>query len=111
MQTSQVEQLIALYGSKVPMYNIPELRKKLAGMDYTSASIYMAQLKDPTIAIILSILVGMLGIDRFYIGDVGLGVLKLITCGGLGIWWIIDLFLIMNTTKERNMEKLLTLTL
>jgi len=45
-------------------------------------------------ALVLSILVGSLGIDRFYMGYVGLGILKLITFGGFGIWWLIDLILV-----------------
>jgi TM2 domain-containing membrane protein YozV len=36
---------------------------------------------------------GYLGIDRFYKGEVGLGVLKLLTFGGLGVWWLIDAIL------------------
>ncbi|MBN2325175.1 MAG: TM2 domain-containing protein [Spirochaetes bacterium] len=45
-------------------------------------------------ALILSILVGSLGVDRFFMGHVGLGILKLLTFGGFGIWWLIDLILI-----------------
>ena len=60
--------------------------------------------KDPTISIVLSVLVGGLGVDRFYIGDVGLGVAKLLTAGGLGIWWIVDMFLIQKKTKDNNAE-------
>ena len=45
-------------------------------------------------ALLLSILIGSLGVDRFYMEHVGLGILKLITFGGLGIWWLIDLILI-----------------
>ena len=45
-------------------------------------------------ALLLSIIIGSLGVDRFYMGHVGLGILKLITFGGLGIWWLIDLILI-----------------
>ncbi len=48
------------------------------------------------VAVLLSVLVGGLGIDRFYLGYVGLGVLKLLTLGGCGVWTIIDIILIVT---------------
>jgi TM2 domain-containing membrane protein YozV len=50
--------------------------------------------KDAGTAFLLSYFVGILGIDRFYVGHTGLGIAKLLTCGGLGIWAIIDVILI-----------------
>lgn len=53
-------------------------------------------------ALLLSIFVGALGVDRFYMGLVGTGILKLITLGGLGIWWVIDLIMIAtNSLKDK----------
>lgn len=51
---------------------------------------------------LLSLFLGVLGIDRFYLGKVGTGILKLITGGGLGIWAVIDLVLVLvNAQHDR----------
>ena len=49
--------------------------------------------KDWLTATLLSVFVGWLGVDRFYIGQTGLGILKLITLGGCGVWYLIDIIL------------------
>ena len=46
------------------------------------------------ITLILSVFVGYLGIDRMYLGKIGTGILKLITAGGFGLWWLIDIVII-----------------
>jgi len=54
--------------------------------------------KDWTTTLLLSLvgLFGICGIDRFYTGSIGLGILKLLTFGGCGIWWLVDLIMLVT---------------
>jgi len=56
------------------------------------------------LTLVLSILVGWLGVDHFVMGQVGLGILKLITGGGCGIWWLIDVILIATKHQFAGIE-------
>lgn len=80
-------------------YGMSDMERMMFISQYNSAK------KDRTVALIISVLIGYMGVDRFYVGDIGVGVLKLITFGLCGIWWLIDLFLIMGRTDEYNRSK------
>lgn len=56
------------------------------------------------LTLVMSIFFGTLGIDRFMMGHIGLGILKLITAGGFGIWWLVDVILIATKYSFRNVN-------
>jgi TM2 domain-containing membrane protein YozV len=56
--------------------------------------VYGSPQRSQATAFLLSYFLGMLGVDRFYLGYTGLGILKLLTCGGVLVWAVIDSILI-----------------
>lgn len=56
------------------------------------------------LTLVMSIIFGSLGVDRFIMGHIGLGILKLLTLGGCGIWWLIDLILIASKYDFKGIE-------
>lgn len=52
----------------------------------------------------MSIIFGQLGVDRFIMGHVGLAILKLLTFGGFGVWWLIDVILIATKHNFDNIK-------
>ncbi len=107
MEAQKVDMFMMMNGKFFESHQLASVRERLLQLDDSRwASVQMLQFKEPTTALIISILIGSFGIDRFYIGDTGLGVAKLLTCGGLYVWTIVDWFLIMGATREKNMEML-----
>ena len=95
--------------NKLPEAQLHIIKEKMMTMsDSDFERISYTSLTDPTLMLIISIFFGMLGVDRFALGDIGLGVGKLLTCGGCYIWWLVDLFHIMDATKQKNMQKINT---
>ncbi|HLO83189.1 MAG TPA: TM2 domain-containing protein [Chitinophagaceae bacterium] len=107
MESSKVDMFIMSNSKYFESQTLLPIRERLVQVDDSRwAVLQTMQFKDPTMILIISLLVGYLGIDRFMIGDTGLGIGKLLTCGGFGIWAIIDWFLIMGATREKNLSQL-----
>lgn len=107
MESSKVDMFIMANSKYFESQNLIPIRDRLAEIDDSRWVVLQTmQFKDPTTILIVSLLAGSLGIDRFMIGDTGLGIGKLLTCGGFGIWAIIDWFLIMGATREKNLAQI-----
>ena len=103
----KVDMFIMTNKDNFPAEKLPLIQERLSQLDEsTFNSVTMLSYKNPMTALLLSIFCGSLGVDRFFIGDTGMGIGKLLTAGGCGIWAIIDWFMIQNATREKNYNQL-----
>ena len=108
MDPQKVDMYIMMSSKYFEGYQFTAIREKLLKMDDSKLiQVQGVNLKDPTTMLIVSLVGGHFGIDRFMLGEVGLGIAKLLTCGGLGIWTIVDWFLILGRTREYNLHRIL----
>jgi TM2 domain-containing membrane protein YozV len=110
MDAQKVDMYLMTQAKYFEGYQIHAVRDKLLSLD--DSKFYMVSalnLKDPTTILIVSLLAGHFGVDRFMMGDTGLGIGKLLTCGGLGVWTVVDWFLVMSRAREINFQKVMTM--
>ena len=107
MTEDKVNEVFLFYGKKIADDKQLFFKKALQEADDSKYSaVCGVDLLSPTRTILMSIFLGGLGIDRFYVGDIGFGVGKLLL-GWLtaGIWQIIDIFICYKKAKEKNFQK------
>lgn len=110
MDQQKVDMYIMSNQKYFPTEKIMYLKEKLLAADEEKMSmISTIELKDPTTILLVSIFLGSLGIDRFMLGDTGMGVLKLLTCGCCGVLTIIDWFGVSKKAKEMNFDNLIAI--
>lgn len=56
------------------------------------------------LCLVMSVLFGWAGVDRYLMHKVGTGIFKLVTFGGLGIWWLVDIILIATKYEYKNVN-------
>ena len=110
MNQDKVDMFIIANKDYFPPEKIIFLKEKLLALDESKFSLlHVVNFKEPTTILLLSIFLGGLGIDRFMLGDIGLGVLKLLTLGVCGVMWLIDLFLVSKRAREKNFNNIMML--
>ena len=110
MEQNKVDMYIMTNQKYFPAEKIMYIKEKLMAMDESKFTMLQTiDMKDPTTILLVSIFLGSLGIDRFMLGDTGMGVLKLLTCGVCGILTIIDWFTVSKKTKELNFNNIMTM--
>ncbi len=110
MDMQRVDMFIMANQKNLPAERIPYLRERLIAADDSRMAMLSAiEFKDPTTILLVSIFLGSLGVDRFMLGETGMGILKLLTGGCCGILTIIDWFTVQNKAKEMNFQKLMAI--
>jgi hypothetical protein len=98
MDKSQVNMWISMNAENFRPEDLMVVREKLEGADGDKLMfIQGASFQKPSTILLIAI---FLGWERFWLDDVTLGILKIITCYGCLIWWLIDIF----TAKDRAMK-------
>ena len=108
MDMQKVDMYIMTNQKYLPAEKIQLLRDRLvAADDNKMVMLSGVEMKDPTTILLVSIFLGSLGIDRFMLGETGMGILKLLTGGCCGILTIIDWFTVQKKAKDANFQKLM----
>lgn len=111
MDSNKVDLFVSTMANKFPSTKLIIIKERMESLDDSKfTTLQSMEYKDPVTLLLFSIFLGHFGVDRFMLGETGLGVLKLITFGGCGFWTIIDWFTVINRTKEKNYELFLSVT-
>jgi hypothetical protein len=104
MEKSKVDIFIGLNAENFNPHDLMIIKEKLEIMDddkfYLVNSI---ELQKPSTILLIAIILGW---ERFWLNDVALGVLKIITFYGCLIWWFVDIFSAKNRAKKYNFSKI-----
>lgn len=108
MEKSSIDLFVVSNADKFAPEAVPVLRQTLEKMDDNKfVMLQSVEFKNPTMILLIAILLGW---ERFFLDDIGMGVLKILTCGGFGIWYIIDMFTAIDRTKKYNYNRFVQMT-
>lgn len=108
MNKEKIDMYVMTNQKYLPADKLVFIKQKLQDVDEDKfALVSTVEFKDPTTILLVSLFLGGLGVDRFMLGDTGMGILKLLTMGLCGILTIIDWFSVQKKTKEVNYNNLM----
>ena len=108
MTQDKIDMYVMTNQKYLPAEKIVFIKQKLMEADESKFQLASAvEFKYPTTILLVSIFLGSLGIDRFMLGETGMGIVKLLTLGCCGILTIIDWFSVQKKAKELNYNNLM----
>ena len=106
MEKDHVTQFLSIHGNKFATENQPMIKRRIEALpDERFDEICNIDFKNPTTTLICA-LFGTFGIDRFYLGQIGMGILKLLTFGFCFVGFILDIISAQKRTHAFNLRLL-----
>lgn len=103
MEQSKVDMFIGMNIENFEPQDLMIIKEKLEKMDDSKFFLIQGiELQKPSIILIIAVI---LGIERFWLDDVAMGILKLITCYGCLVWWLLDIFSAKTRARKYNFQK------
>lgn len=103
MEKSKVDMIAGMYIEYFDPQQLMAIREKLEQMDDSKAFLMQgADFQKPSTILLIAVLLGW---ERFWLDDMTMGVLKVITAYGCGIWWLIDIFSAKRRAMDYNFNK------
>ncbi len=108
MEKEKIDQFLMVNGKCFPADAQGIIREKLLSANESKTNILMStDWKNPTAGFLFAFFLGGFAVDRFWLGDIGWGIVKLLTGGAFGIWTIVDWFTAYGRTRKANYKKFL----
>lgn len=108
MEKSKIDMFVGLNSENFNPQDIQMIRSKLEKMDDDKIYVLQgAEFQKPSTIFLIALLLGW---ERFWLDDVVLGLVKVLTCYGCFIWWLVDITTAKSRAREYNMKKFVQLT-
>ena len=109
MEQQKVDMFIGLNHENFNPQDLMVIKEKLLKMDDSKFFLIQgATFQKPSTIFLIAILFSL---ERFWLEDTGLGILKIITCNGCGIWYLVDIFSAKHRAQKYNFKKFMELTM
>jgi hypothetical protein len=109
MEQQKIDMFIGFNHENFNPQDLVTIKQKLEQLD--DSKFYLIQgttFQKPSMILLIAILLGW---ERFWLDDIGLGILKIITCYGCMIWWLVDIFTANDRAKKYNFKKFMEATM
>lgn len=107
MERDQINLFLACNADKFEPSALMSIKGMLEKMsDDKIVALASVNYTDPTLILVVAILLGW---ERLFMNDIALGILKILTCYGFGIWWLIDIFTATSRARRYNFQRFMNM--